>query len=114
MDNAAWDDVDGRKAYKLFIDGEWVVSTRNEMAEDINPATGEVFAYVQQAGDEEVERAIAAAHAASGPWGESLVAERETLLLRVGDIVKARTDEIRALLIEECGSAYSKAQWEID
>jgi acyl-CoA reductase-like NAD-dependent aldehyde dehydrogenase len=114
MDSAAWDDVDGRRAYKLFIDGEWVVSTRNEMAEDINPATGEVFAYVQQAGDEEVEQAIASAYEASKHWGESLAAEREMLLLRVGDIVRARNDEIRDLLIEECGSAYSKAQWEID
>lgn len=114
MDSRAWDEIEGLKTYKLFIDGEWVTSMRNEIADDINPATGEVFARVQQAGAEEVERAIAAAYRAAEGWGATLVAEREAMLLRVGDIVHRRTEEIRSLLIEECGSVYSKAGWEID
>lgn len=114
MDGAAWDVVDGLKVYKLFIDGDWVASRRNDAVDDVNPATGAVFARVQQAGADEVERAIAAAHRAAAGWGATLAGERESLLLRVGDIVKARTAEIRDLLVEECGSAFSKALWEID
>jgi aldehyde dehydrogenase (NAD+) len=114
MDNAAWEMIDGLRTYKLFIDGEWVTSLRNEVAQDINPATGEVFAAVQQAGDHEIEMAIAAAHRASQSWGATLASERETLLLRTGDVIARRVDEIRDLLIEECGSAFNKALWEID
>ncbi len=114
MNPNATETIDGLKTYKLFIDGAWVTSKRNETADDINPATGEVFARTQQAGAEEVENAIAAAYRANETWGSSLAAERETLLLRVGDVITRRKDEIRDLLIEECGSAFSKALWEID
>lgn len=114
MHPAATESIDGLKAYKLFIDGQWVTSGRNVLADDVNPATGLVFAKVQQAGPEEVEAAISAASSASKMWGETLAAEREAKLLAVGDVVSRRKDEIRDLLIEECGSAFSKALWEID
>jgi acyl-CoA reductase-like NAD-dependent aldehyde dehydrogenase len=114
MNSAAYDLVEGVKTYKLFIDGQWVTSSRNTIVDDFNPATGALFARVQQAGPDEVERALASAHRAAADWGASLVAEREILLLRVCDVILARTAEIREALIDECGSAYSKAQWEID
>ncbi|MEG6508865.1 aldehyde dehydrogenase family protein [Methyloligella sp. 2.7D] len=114
MNPDAIETIDGLPTYKLFIDGAWVSSQRNEIADDINPATGEVFARVQQAGAEEVERAIAAAHRASESWGNTLASEREILLLKVCDIITKRQDEIRDLLIEECGSVSGKAQWEIE
>jgi aldehyde dehydrogenase (NAD+) len=114
MNPAAYDVIDGIPHYKLFIDGAWVNSSRNIVADDYNPATGKVFARTQQAGAEEVENAIAAAHRAFQTWGSTLVAEREALLLRACDVTIRRTDEIRDLLIEECGSVYSKAGWEIE
>jgi acyl-CoA reductase-like NAD-dependent aldehyde dehydrogenase len=43
-----------------------------------------------------------------------MVSEREMLLLRTVDVIQRRTDEIRDMLIEECGSVYSKAGWEIE
>jgi vanillin dehydrogenase len=114
MNDAAWEIIDGLRTYKLFIDGEWVTSRRNEIVHDVNPATGEVFAAVQQAGDEEIEWAIDAAHRASRIWGATLASEREKVLLRVGEVIAERVDEIRDLLIEECGSAFNKALWEIE
>jgi acyl-CoA reductase-like NAD-dependent aldehyde dehydrogenase len=114
MHQDAFDLIDDIPTYKLFIEGKWVRSSRNSVVDDFNPATGAVFARVQQAGPEEVDQAITAAHAASRLWGNSLVAEREMLLLRVCDIITRRTPEIRDALIEECGSVYGKALWEID
>jgi aldehyde dehydrogenase (NAD+) len=110
----AYDDIDGVPTYKLFIDGKWVRSSRNSVVDDFNPATGTRFARVQQAGPDEVEAAITAAQRAAGSWGASLVAEREMLLLKVCEVVTRRTAEIRDALIEECGSVYGKALWEID
>ena len=114
MNPEAYDLIDGVPTYRLFINGKWVRSLRNRIVDDFNPATGEVFARVQQAGPEEVENAIAAAYAASQVWGKSLVAEREQMLLRVCDVIIRRTPEIRDTLIEECGSVHGKALWEID
>ena len=111
---ASYEVVDGIPTYKLFIDGQWVDSSAGEVADDINPATGAVFARVQQAGEADIERAITAAHRATSTWGTSLVAEREQLLLRTARVIEARTPEIRDSLIEECGSAFGKALWEIE
>jgi vanillin dehydrogenase len=61
-----------------------------------------------------VNRAIEAAHGAARTWSATLVSEREVLLLRTADVIQRRTAEIRDLLIEECGSVFSKALWEID
>jgi vanillin dehydrogenase len=77
MNPASFDIIDGIPHYKLFIDGQWVSSSRNRLADDINPATGKVFARTQQAGAEEVNRAIEAAHRAARSWGATLVSERE-------------------------------------
>jgi aldehyde dehydrogenase (NAD+) len=114
MASASFETIDGVPTYKLFIDGQWVNSSRNIVADDLNPATGEIFARVQQAGAEEIEQAIAAAYRATATWGSSLVAEREELLLRTARVIEARTAEIRDALIDECGSAFNKALWEIE
>lgn len=114
MASASFESIEGVPTYKLFIDGKWVSSSRNIVADSLNPATGEVFARVQQAGAEEIEQAIDAAYRASKSWGSSLVAEREELLLRTARVVETRTPEIRDALIDECGSAFNKALWEIE
>jgi aldehyde dehydrogenase (NAD+) len=113
MNPLSYDVVDGIKHYKLFINGTWTASSRNALLDVSNPATGEVFARVHQAGTEEIEAAIATSHRASEIWGCTLVAERETTLLKIGEVIADRTDEIRDLLIEECGSVHGKALWEI-
>ncbi len=61
--------------YDLFIGGEWVRSTRNAPVEDYNPATGALYARIEQAGEEEARNAIAAAaksgEAGATPWSRS-------------------------------------------
>ncbi|SON55685.1 putative aldehyde dehydrogenase YfmT [Hartmannibacter diazotrophicus] len=114
MNPASYDIIDGIPHYKLFIDGQWVSSSRNELADDYNPATGKIFARSQQAGATEVKAAIDAAERAFASWSRTMVAEREEMLLKVGEVIKARTPEIRDLLIEECGSVFGKALWEIE
>lgn len=114
MDSAAYELVAGKPCYNLFINGQWVRSSQNTTIEDFNPATGEVFAYMQQAGHDEVELAINTAAKAAELWGKSLVSEREALLLNVRDVILKRKTEIQEFLIAECGSVYGKALWEID
>lgn len=114
MTPEAFDLIDDVRHYKLFIDGAWVRSSRNACTDDFNPANGALFARVHQAGPEEVERAIAAAHRAADAWGRTLVGEREAFMLTLRDVIKRRTPEIRDALIDECGSAFFKALWEID
>jgi len=113
MTATAAETIDGVPTYRLFIDGEWVRSSRNTVVVDINPSTGAIYARVQQAGAEEVERAIAAAYRARESWGGSLVSEREAVLFRAADILTQRMDEIRDVLIDESGSTFGKSMFEV-
>ena len=114
MNPHSFEMIDGVRSYKLFIDGKWVASSRNQLADSLNPATGQVFARTHQAGVEEVLAAIDAAERANATWGTSVASEREQLLLRTCDVIMRRTTEIRDMLINECGSVSNKAMWEID
>lgn len=69
--------IDGTANYNLYVAGQWTRSLRNELTDSMNPATGELFARVQQAGKAETERAIAAAHGAHRAWAATPVSERE-------------------------------------
>jgi acyl-CoA reductase-like NAD-dependent aldehyde dehydrogenase len=113
MISTPWEVIDGVPTYKLFIDGEWVRSSRNTVVDDLNPSTGKIYARVQQAGAEEVERAIASAYRARESWGGSLVAEREGVLFRAADILATRMEEIRDVLIDESGSTFGKSMFEV-
>ncbi|MFG1421015.1 aldehyde dehydrogenase family protein [Roseixanthobacter liquoris] len=114
MNPASYDVVDGVRTYKLFIDGAFVKSSRNIVADSYNPADGTLFARTEQAGAQEVVAAIAAAHRAFASWGASLASTREKMLLKTCEVIERRTDEIRDMLIDECGSVFGKALWEIE
>ncbi|WP_201742198.1 aldehyde dehydrogenase family protein [Mangrovicoccus ximenensis] len=114
MNPQSYDEIDGLKHYKLFIDGGWRASSRNALLDCINPANGEVFARCYQAGTAEIDDAIASSDRAAKEWGATLVADREIMLGRISEVIADRTKEIQELLIEECGSVYGKALWEIE
>ncbi|ADI13974.1 aldehyde dehydrogenase family protein [Truepera radiovictrix] len=63
----AWLERHGR-TFDLFIGGAFVRSASEERFDVINPATREVLARVSQAGEQDVDAAVAAARKAFGPW----------------------------------------------
>jgi aldehyde dehydrogenase (NAD+) len=97
----------------MYINGAWRPAGEGGLADDINPASGKVFARIAQASAQDVEDAIGAAHAAFGPWQKLLANEREALLLKTADVIAAQADAIRDLIIEENGSVFMKAPWEV-
>jgi aldehyde dehydrogenase (NAD+) len=99
--------------HPLYIDGAWRPGSDGGVADDVNPATGEVFARIAQASASDVEDAIAAAHRARGSWAALLAGEREALLLRAAGIIASQADAIRDMIIEENGSVFMKAPWEV-
>lgn len=96
--------------YKMFIGGEWVGS--GNLADDIDPATGKVWARVHLGGRREAEAAIAAAHAAREEWGNTLANQREAILIKAADVLAARVPEIAEVLRYESGSAFGKSMFE--
>lgn len=82
------------KEIKHFINGEYVPSAQRGTFENRNPANGELLALVHEGGEEEVDRAVAAARAAlQGEWGRMPMEQRMALLHKVADGINARFDE---------------------
>lgn len=64
----AWLAAHGRK-FGLFINNQWVDSSSGQFMDSINPSTGAVLAQTAQAGQVDVDAAVAAARKAFETWG---------------------------------------------
>ena len=90
------------QAFRHFINGEWVSSART--FENRNPADNSVIGLVHEAGQAEVDAAVAAARAAlKGPWGTMTVAQRTALLHKVAEGIERRHAEFVAAEVADTG-----------
>jgi aminomuconate-semialdehyde/2-hydroxymuconate-6-semialdehyde dehydrogenase len=81
------------REYKNFIHGEYVGSQAGKTFDDLSPVDGSLVATVHEAGQAEVDAAVAAARKAlRGPWGKLSVAQRSELLHKVAAGIEARFD----------------------
>jgi betaine-aldehyde dehydrogenase len=61
----------------LLIDGERVPAAEGRTFDSVNPATGEVFRTVAEAGPEDADRAVRAAAGAFEDWGATIPVDRD-------------------------------------
>jgi aldehyde dehydrogenase (NAD+) len=101
------------REYSLYINGAWSAGSDGAVMEDFNPATGALFARVAQASRADALKAVEAAYLARESWAHMVVSERSAILLRAADILAARIDDIREVLIDESGSTFGKAMFEV-
>ena len=78
-----------------FIGGERVASERR--FEDISPIDGGVIAEVSLAGEEEVDRAVRAAHDAFPDWAALGPAGRAPYLRRLADLIDRNVEQLAAV-----------------
>jgi betaine-aldehyde dehydrogenase len=89
--------------HQNHIGGRYVPSAAGESFETVNPATGEVLARIEIAGEAEVDAAVAAARKGQKIWGAMTGAERGRVLKRVADLLRARNDELARLETMDTG-----------
>ncbi|HEY1317508.1 MAG TPA: aminobutyraldehyde dehydrogenase [Gaiella sp.] len=82
---------------KMFVDGEFVDALSGETMEVLNPATGEAIAEVPRAGEEDVDRAVAAAEKAWATWRDKTPKDRMELLLGLADVIDDNAEELARL-----------------
>ncbi|MDP9239246.1 MAG: aldehyde dehydrogenase family protein [Actinomycetota bacterium] len=86
-----------RTSYGMFIDGAFTGGTGGSF-KTINPATEEALAEVAEAGEADVDRAVAAARKAYDKvWGPMPAAERAKYLFRIARMVQERSRELAVL-----------------
>jgi betaine-aldehyde dehydrogenase/aminobutyraldehyde dehydrogenase len=74
--------------HKMFIDGSWTDASDGAKDQVLAPATGEVFAEIAHGTVADVDRAVAAAHAAFPDWARTPVGERARAFLKLADRIE--------------------------
>jgi len=86
-----------------FIGGEFVDPVDGATEDVLNPATTEVIAEAPLSGEEDVNRAVAAARDAFEGWAATPPGERAHAMLRLADSIEENADEIADLEAANAG-----------
>ena len=96
------------KQYSLYINGSFRQGASGETLPSVNPTTGEPWARIACARDEDVNAAVSAAAAAfdSEAWRGFSAAQRGRLLLRLGDQIAVEAERLAECETRDNGKLY--------
>jgi aldehyde dehydrogenase (NAD+) len=96
---------------KLYIGGQWVSPASSGKITVVNPATEQVVARVAEAGEADMDKAVAAARRAfdEGPWPRMTHAERGAKVMRLAELLDARAADLAELWTAQMGGLASFA-----
>ncbi|WP_100011351.1 aldehyde dehydrogenase family protein [Lentibacillus sediminis] len=97
--------------FNLFLNGSW--KETDEKLEVLNKYTGEVFAEVSKAGENDVDYAIESAAEAFGSRGLSPY-DRFEVLKKVADGLREERDAFAKTMVQEAGKPIQQALTEVD
>jgi aldehyde dehydrogenase (NAD+)/betaine-aldehyde dehydrogenase len=99
--------------FQSYIDGAF--ANGRETFASIDPSTGKPWALMPAAGDDEVDRAVAAAHRSlSDPaWTNLTATQRGRLLFRLGDLVSEHADRLAVLETRDTGKIIRETRSQI-
>ena len=86
-----------KDTYGLFIGGEFVEPLSGDYLKTINPATEEVLSAIPIAGDQDIDRAVAAARKAFAKWSRLDPSQRAKYLFRIARVIQERSRELAVL-----------------
>ena len=95
--------------YQLFIGGERVDSSGDEVLETIDPATEEPFATVPAGTSEDVDRAVAAAREAQPEWAAKKPTERAEILRNVAAALEEHAEDLAEVGTRDQGKPVSSS-----
>ena len=96
-----------------YVAGEWVAGDACEMLAVTDPATGETLGEVPVSGPADIDRAVAAAHAAFPAWRRTPVPERARVLFRLKALLDEHHDDLAATLSREHGKNVAETWGEV-
>ncbi len=96
-----------------FVGGQAVTGTSGNTAPVFNPATGTQTGAIALASVDEVDHAVATAHAAWQDWRHSSVATRTKAMFNLRNLVDQHASELAAKITAEHGKVHSDAMGEV-
>ncbi len=99
----------------LYIDGTWTSGSAG-VAPVVNPFDASVVTEVDQAGADDVDRAVAAARTAfdSGPWRVTPAGERGAILGRVAELLQRDKERIARTETLDTGKTLAESRIDVD
>ena len=95
------------RVLRNHVGGGYLDAAGEARTDIVNPATAQVVASAPVSGQEDVDRAYAAADAAFAEWGRTTPRQRQEALLKFADAIEARADEFVALEGENTGKPHA-------
>ena len=100
--------------YQLFINNDWVDPGSKEWFDSLDPFSGEAWAQIPRANEQDVDRAVRAAAAAmEGPWGRMSASDRGMLLHKLGSLIDARADQLAEVESRDNGKLKSEVSGQV-
>lgn len=93
-----------------FIDGAFHAPQSGRYLDNVNPATGAVYARLAASDARDVDAAVAAAQRAFPAWSRTPLAERAAMLHRIADLIESRLDEFATTESMDQGKPVSLAR----
>ena len=101
-----WFDLD-----KCFIDGRWVAPATGNVLPLEDPSRGAQIGAIARGGPADIDAAVAAAERAlAGPWGRLTATERGRLLSKLGELIRARADDLALIEAIDVGKPLKQAR----
>ena len=99
---------------KMFVGGSWTEASGGAKDQILAPATGEAFAEMAHGTPADVDRAVAAAHAAFPDWARTPVGERARAFLELADRIEADARTLAEIESRNAGKPISGALEEME
>lgn len=90
-------EINLRKKYQLFIDGEWRDSSDGATLKTYNPANGQLLSEIADATEADVDAAVKAARKAFNSWSKTTVNERAIILNKIADIIDENSEYLATI-----------------
>ncbi len=91
--------------YKMYINGQWVDAESGATFDVINPANSQLIAKVAKGDKKDARKAIDCARGSfdSGAWSKKTPGERSTILMKLADLIEAKSPELARLETQNVG-----------
>ncbi|HZB83727.1 MAG TPA: aldehyde dehydrogenase [Rubrobacteraceae bacterium] len=107
--------VDEVREYKMLMGGRWAQAASGKTFESINPYTGQVWAIVAEADQEDVDAAVRAARKAfdEGAWGRMTGTERARLMRRLAELIAENADDLAIIESTDNGKLFKEMRGQL-
>ncbi len=95
---------------KNFIDGVLVPPYSGAYLDNVNPATGQVYAHLPDSDQRDVQLAVEAAAKAFPGWSKMPAEQRARILWRIADLLEARREELAIAETTDAGKAITTSR----